>query len=95
MTKYKNISYLLKELSIISMKYEILYEQKEKFNIFSVLHKDHDERRLHSRFIAALLNPEGTHKKGNIFLSLFLNVIEVELQDITKVKVYPEELDKK
>jgi len=95
MTKYKNISYLLKELSIISMKYEILYEQKEKFNIFSVLHKDHDERRLHSRFIAALLNPEGTHKKGNIFLSLFLNVIDVELQDITKVKVYPEELDKK
>lgn len=43
----------------------------EDFNIFSALYKEHDERRLHSRFIAYLLSPEAAHGEGDKFLKLF------------------------
>lgn len=45
------------------------------YNIFTSLLKVHDEVRLHSRFLHSLLNPDGTHYQGSLFLELFLNVI--------------------
>jgi len=45
------------------------------YNIFTSLLKVHDEVRLHSRFLYSLLNPDGTHYQGPLFLELFLNVI--------------------
>src|SRR5690606_2832685 len=51
-------------------------EKKEiKFNIFSALHKETDEVRLHSRFIAYLLSQDANHGMGNIFLKLFIKSI--------------------
>ncbi|MDI9319070.1 MAG: PD-(D/E)XK nuclease family protein [Phycisphaerales bacterium] len=49
----------------------------ERFNIFSVLKMERLENRTHSAFIAELLNPKGSHLKGNIFLSLFLQTISL------------------
>ena len=57
------------EIASIILKYKPLKAQTEKFNIFSILHKENEERRLHSRFIAALFDPKGSHGMGSIFLN--------------------------
>ena len=44
----------------------------DKFNIFSILRKSSDEVNLHSKFIYELLNPNGSHQQGDIFLNLFI-----------------------
>lgn len=61
----------------------IIKHQKEKeilrgesFNVFSILKMESKENETHSAFLGELLNPKGTHCKGNIFLKLFLKIIE-------------------
>lgn len=60
----------MEELKAISEEAREIKEFK-KFNIFSALHKEHDERCLHSRFIAYLLSPEAPHGEEDKFLRLF------------------------
>lgn len=43
----------------------------ENFNVFKVLNLQRDEERLHSAFIAELLNPQGAHGMRDTFLKLF------------------------
>ncbi|MFD2175975.1 PD-(D/E)XK nuclease family protein [Veronia pacifica] len=64
---------------------ELRYSEPPKYNLFNVLRSAHDEVRLHSRFLADLLNPEGRHQHGRRFLDLFLSNIEVTLSEIPKV----------
>lgn len=47
----------------------------ETFNVFSILKMEHKENNTHSAFLGELLNPKGTHLKGNLFLKLFLKRI--------------------
>lgn len=47
----------------------------EHFNLFSVLDIETKENKTHSAFLAELLNPNGSHKKGAIFLQHFLTAI--------------------
>jgi len=83
----------LEELSKIKTEYDEIRNKEEKFNIFTVLHKFNDERRLHSRFIAFLLNTDGSHEQNDLFLKKFLEQTKVDF--ITKnVKVFPNEYDK-
>lgn len=98
------MEYFLKEIEIIRKEYKMLADREEKFNIFSALHKDHDERRLHSRFISVLLQPKGRHGQKELFLDLFLSqfteITELEENekinlDYSKTIVYPKEFDKK
>lgn len=49
----------------------------ETFNIFSVLKFERKENRAHSAFITELLNPNGSHRKGTVFLNRFLNLLEI------------------
>ena len=42
------------------------------FNLFTTLLKASNEVRLHSRFLSFLLNPNGEHCQGSLFLDLFL-----------------------
>lgn len=72
----------------------MLNSTKEQFNIFTALHKPHDERRLHSRFIANLLSPSSTHGKKYAFLYEFLKVLEIDYNFFRDVDVYPDEHDK-
>lgn len=55
----------------------------EKFNVFSILQLEYKENRTHSAFLGELLNPDGSHLKGNIFLKLFLEVIKNKNPDET------------
>lgn len=50
----------------------------KRFNIFSILNITTDEVRLHSRFLAELLNPLGLHDQGTMFLEQFLQNIKAE-----------------
>ncbi|MDA8031236.1 MAG: PD-(D/E)XK nuclease family protein [Pirellulales bacterium] len=46
-----------------------------RFNIFSVLGREYDEVQTHSRFLAELLNPKGSHLRGTVFLRLFFGML--------------------
>lgn len=82
MSEKLNIQYLLENVNMISNKYdEISRGTGENFNIFSVMRAESDEVRTHSRIIAELLNPKGSHGQGCVFLECFFDEIE-ELRTI-------------
>ena len=61
--------------SVIERLHEFVQLRGGNFNVFQVLDLEHDEDRLHSRFIAELLDPSGSHGQGTAFLELFLRQI--------------------
>jgi hypothetical protein len=68
----KNIERLLKNVNGKIKKSEELAKLKgENFNLFSILGVETKENKAHSNFIAELLNPEGSHGLGTVFLELF------------------------
>lgn len=80
------MEYTMEKLSgLLNMVSEVIREERiqkkerqkrgEYFNIFSVLRLETKEVRLHSAFLAELLNPEGSHGLGKQFLELFLNMV--------------------
>lgn len=88
------IQLFLDRLSIIESKYRTLEDSKEQFNIFTALHTERDERRLHSRFLSVVLSPGSSHKKGDLFLKHFLQVLSINDFDLGSIKVYPTEYEK-
>jgi hypothetical protein len=88
------VNNFLSKLSVLDYKYRLLEKDKEQFNIFTALHKERDEVRLHSRFISVLLSPESKHNKNHTFLKLFLKTLSIENFDIENAKVYPNEYQK-
>ena len=69
----ENLQQLLKKVKKIKKQdNEISKLKQENFNIFSILRKEWDEEHLHSTFLYALLDPNGTHEMGTIFLDLFV-----------------------
>lgn len=65
-----------------------------KFNIFKVMFKQHDEKYLHSRFISFLLDPNGSHKQGTKFLEVFFEVMNISNFSLEGVKVSPNETER-
>ncbi len=69
-----NAQHLLEQVSVISNKYkDIAKITGENFNIFQILDMSTSEVSLHSKLIAELLNPYGTHDQGALFLKLFID----------------------
>ena len=66
------------------------WHRSESFNLFKVLRKDSDEVRLHSRFIAAILDPQGSHASGDAYLKLFLKQAELNGFNLHNVQVHNE-----
>ena len=54
------------------------YDSGETFNVFEVLRFQRDEVRLHSSFIAALLDPKGSHGLKTKLLESFLQVMKAD-----------------
>ena len=84
-----NIQTLLNNINLILQQDRIRKEESrkrgEQFNVFEVLGVQTSEVRLHSAFIAELLNPQGSHGLGSKFLNAFV-------EDVVK-KCKPFELD--
>jgi hypothetical protein len=72
----QNIENLLLQVNAINKKYhEIAKITGENFNIFRILKVEAREVKLHSAFIAELLNPIGSHAMGNLFAIDFLKIL--------------------
>lgn len=77
MEDINKLQHLLNTVSVISKKYEDIAKiTGEKFNIFSVMNMESNERYTHSAVIGELLNPKGSHGQGNIYLKLFFSQIK-------------------
>jgi len=63
------------------------YQRPPAFNLFSVLRSSSDEVRLHSRFLAFLLDPKATHHQGTTLLNLLLKRLGIENFDSESVTV--------
>lgn len=59
----------------------------ENFNVFNVLGLSSEEVRLHSAFVAELLNPNGKHGMGQAFLVAFLKEVNIPTEFINPQKV--------
>lgn len=72
----KHIKLLLNQVNLINNTYQKLAKiTGENFNIFRILDLHTKEVRLHSAFIAELLDTRGTHGLGNVFLKEFVKLI--------------------
>jgi hypothetical protein len=54
------------------------YQRSADFNLFSILRSASDEVRLHSRFLAFLLDPKATHNQGTALLNLLLKRVDIQ-----------------
>ncbi len=78
----ESIETLLSQVSTITKKYEdIAKATGENFNVFSILGLSTSEVRTHSRMIAELLNPFGSHDMGDVFLKLFIENVLVDNEE--------------
>lgn len=90
MEDIKNIQYLLRDINIVRKKFEEKEKNEDNFNMFTILRKESDEVYLHSRFLSALLDPNGPHKLGKLFLNSFLDRIGSDFDyDEKSLEVYP------
>lgn len=93
MSQQTNKSSFFRELDRIIEEYKITdYNQ---FNWFKVMYRMTEEKNLHSRFIAFLLNPHGSHGQGDVFLKLFLEDFNIPNFNLEGVVVLPDEHEKK
>lgn len=75
---FTNEIQLLSQVSALSKQYEkVAAATGENFNVFRILKLDTNETRTHSAFIAELLNPNGSHGFGDVFLRLFVREFKV------------------
>lgn len=76
-----NIEVLLKKVGSIVKRYE---EEDRKtgrrFNVYSIAGIERDEVKTHSRMIAELLDPKGSHGQGDLFLKLFFEQLGLNLE---------------
>ncbi len=68
---------LLQVKAIVNSYSKINKASAQSFNVFTLLRKESDEVRLHSRFISELLNPQGSHQQGTLFLDSFLETLGI------------------
>ena len=86
-----NLDDFLHHLLLIKERYKVTNELRDfDFNMFSILGVETKEVRMHSAFIAELLDPKGSHKLGARFLDAFIDVIGLKGFDTRNAVVYPE-----
>lgn len=90
MEDIKNIKYLLRDINIVRKKFEEREKNEDNFNMFTILRKESDEVYLHSRFLSALLDPNGPHRLGTMFLDSFRKRLDSQFTyDEKSLEVYP------
>lgn len=76
---------LLKNAKALILENGKISSVENNYNIFSVLNLTNREI-YHSRFLADLLNPKGLHKKNDLFLKKFLEIICCEITKNCKLE---------
>lgn len=89
--KMEDLKKLFSKIAQICAKAEQIKEEKRKrgeyFNVFTTLGLWSEEVRLHSSFLAELLNPNGNHGMGASFLAHFLRLVGEQPDYIQSDKV--------
>lgn len=77
-----SIQNLLNQVNLISKHYDRISSLTgEKFNIFSIMSMERNEVYTHSAIISELLNTNGSHGQGDVFLDLFINEINKRFEN--------------
>lgn len=85
------IKLLFDKVNEILNKYEEISKiSGENFNVFKIIDLTTDEVRMHSKFLSELLNPEGSHGQGDVFLKLFTEDFEIKDFETETAKIYIE-----
>ncbi|MDC6406324.1 MULTISPECIES: PD-(D/E)XK nuclease family protein [Maribacter] len=85
---YTNEKKLIKDAKrIIAHHNEVSRLKGENFNVFSILNMEHKENGTHSALLGELLNPKGSHLKGDLFLQLFLQTVGNDTINLDKASV--------
>ncbi len=87
---------LLSNIKEIKVKYDQV-RAKERFNVFTALHKERDEVNLHSRVVSYLLSPISGHGMNSKLLEIFVRdilKISTEQFSLNGVEVIPNEFNK-
>lgn len=71
----KHTALIGKVKTIVAHHEQLTKAKGELFNIYSILNLKTKEVRTHSAFLAELLNPDGTHLLGNVFLKAFIALL--------------------
>lgn len=72
----EKVEQLLNQVKTIDDAYRIVKRNTgEDFNLFQILGMETAEVKTHSKFLAELLNPKGSHLQGDIFLKLFVEYL--------------------
>ena len=80
-TDIERLQSFLDQFRLIKEKHdEVARANGEWFNVFSVLGVESAEIR-HSAFLAELLNPNGSHSQGAVFLRLFFEMLRKNFSD--------------
>ncbi len=78
MDEVRIIEYLLQNIVSLNDKYKAVSSATgEDFNIFRILHIENREVETHSSLLSELLNPKGSHQRGERFLDLFLEQVNL------------------
>lgn len=77
-----SIKNFLQQINTVNSNYKkIVNITGENFNIFRILKMEASEVRLHSTFLAELLNPNGSHGQKALFLRLFIQHFKISDDD--------------
>lgn len=80
------LNYLFDKVQKLSDEYEDdIKKTGEGFNVFKILGLSYNEVRTHTAFIADLLNPCGSHGRGDVFLELFIEILKNKYSDKWKL----------
>src|SRR5690606_41341365 len=90
----KSITQLLNQVGTISKTYDLVAKSTgENFNLFRILGMETAEVKTHSRFLAELLNPKGSHLQGDVFLKLFIDYLNnlKLIEENNEIELKPEQ----
>ena len=63
---------------------------ERQFNLFRIIRSGHEEVSVHSRFLYELLNPQGAHGQGDVFLTIFVKRFVPPDLKLERVEVFRE-----
>lgn len=71
-----SVPHLFDQVKTVSDAYRFIEKSTaENFNLFTILKMETAEVKTHSRFLAEILNPHGSHSQGDKFLALFIDYL--------------------
>jgi len=87
----QSLQYFLEQVKSLNRRYDKINQLSgENFNVFRILKLQASEVRLHSTFLAELLNPKGSHGQKDTFLKLFIELFQFKNNNFDSINGYTE-----